>query len=65
MVGGWRDKQNPLPALGICEIYRAITFVVLKAVKVRMYPSQKQESHVAPACDRVRWVWNQSLATIS
>ncbi|WP_366930941.1 helix-turn-helix domain-containing protein [Microcoleus sp. bin38.metabat.b11b12b14.051] len=30
-----------------------------------MYPSQKQESHVAPACDRVRWVWNQSFAIIS
>jgi putative transposase len=38
---------------------------VLKAVKVRIYPSEKQQSHLAQAFGCVRWVWNQSLATMS
>ncbi|WP_369124819.1 helix-turn-helix domain-containing protein [Microcoleus sp. Aus8_D3] len=41
-----------------------MTFVVLKAVKVRMYPSQEEKSHLAPAFGRVHWVWNQSFATM-
>jgi putative transposase len=43
----------------------AIKFIVLKAVKVRMYPSTEQQSHLAQAFGCVRWVWNQSLATMS
>jgi putative transposase len=38
---------------------------VLKAVKVRIYPSKEQQSHLAQAFGCVRWVWNQSLATMS
>jgi putative transposase len=38
---------------------------VLKAVKVRIYPSIEQQSHLAQAFGCVRWVWNQSLATMS
>ncbi|WP_442921459.1 RNA-guided endonuclease InsQ/TnpB family protein [Microcoleus sp. PH2017_28_MFU_U_A] len=39
--------------------------IVLKAVKVRIYPSVEQQSHLAQAFGCVRWVWNQSLATMS
>jgi putative transposase len=39
--------------------------IVLKAVKVRIYPNQEQQSHLAQAFGCVRWVWNQSLATMS
>ncbi|MEO6860281.1 MAG: RNA-guided endonuclease TnpB family protein [Microcoleus sp.] len=39
--------------------------MVLKAVKVRIYPSEEQQSHLAQAFGCVRWVWNQSLATMS
>ncbi len=39
--------------------------IVLKAVKVRIYPTQEQQSHLAGAFGCVRWVWNQSLATMS
>lgn len=42
-----------------------IRFIVLKAVKVRIYPSIKQQSHLAGAFGCVRWVWNQCLATMS
>ncbi len=42
-----------------------ISKVVLKAVKVRIYPSVEQQSHLAQAFGCVRWVWNQSLATMS
>jgi putative transposase len=38
---------------------------VLKAVKVRIYPTEEQQSHLAQAFGCVRWVWNQSLATMS
>ncbi|MEG4273936.1 MULTISPECIES: RNA-guided endonuclease InsQ/TnpB family protein [unclassified Microcoleus] len=38
---------------------------MLKAVKVRIYPTQEQQSHLAGAFGCVRWVWNQSLATMS
>ncbi|MCC3414154.1 MAG: transposase [Microcoleus sp. PH2017_29_MFU_D_A] len=38
---------------------------MLKAVKVRIYPSVEQQSHLAQAFGCVRWVWNQSLATMS
>jgi putative transposase len=38
---------------------------VLKAVKVRIYPSIEQQSHLAQAFGCVRFVWNQSLATMS
>jgi putative transposase len=43
----------------------AIRFIVLKAVKVRIYPTIEQQSHLAQAFGCVRWVWNQSLATMS
>jgi putative transposase len=43
----------------------AINNVVLKAVKVRIYPSIEQQSHLAQAFGCVRFVWNQSLATMS
>ncbi|WP_293232601.1 MULTISPECIES: RNA-guided endonuclease TnpB family protein [unclassified Microcoleus] len=42
-----------------------INNIVLKAVKVRIYPSVEQQSHLAQAFGCVRWVWNQSLATMS
>jgi putative transposase len=38
---------------------------VLKTVKVRIYPTQEQQSHLAGAFGCVRWVWNQSLAAMS
>ena len=38
---------------------------MLKAVKVRIYPSIKQQIHLAQAFGCVRFVWNQSLATMS
>ncbi|MEG4322399.1 MULTISPECIES: RNA-guided endonuclease TnpB family protein [unclassified Microcoleus] len=38
---------------------------MLKTVKVRIYPTGKQQSHLAQAFGCVRWVWNQSLATMS
>jgi hypothetical protein len=39
--------------------------IVLKAVKARIYPSIEQQSHLVPAFGCARWVWNQSLATMS
>jgi putative transposase len=38
---------------------------MLRAVKVRIYPTQQQETHLAQAFGCVRWVWNQSLVTMS
>jgi putative transposase len=38
---------------------------VLKAVKVRIYPTEAQQAHLAQAFGCVRWVWNQSLATMT
>ncbi|WP_366664992.1 helix-turn-helix domain-containing protein [Microcoleus sp. bin48.metabat.b7b8b9.023] len=38
---------------------------MLKAVKVRIYPTDIQEAHLAQAFGCVRWVWNQSLAAMS
>lgn len=38
---------------------------MLKAVKVRIYPDDVQQSHLAQAFGCVRWVWNQSLAVMS
>jgi putative transposase len=43
----------------------AIKFIVLKAAKVRIYPSIEQQSHLAQAFGCIRFVWNQSLATMS
>jgi putative transposase len=43
----------------------AIKIIVLKAVKVRIYPNTQQQSHLAQAFGCVRWVWNQSLTTMS
>ena len=43
----------------------AIKIIVLKTIKVRIYPSIEQQSHLAGAFGCVRWVWNQSLATMS
>ncbi|HAX77317.1 MAG TPA: transposase [Cyanobacteria bacterium UBA11372] len=38
---------------------------MLRAVKVRIYPTQQQETHLAQAFGCVRWVWNHSLVTMS
>lgn len=38
---------------------------MLKAVKVRIYPTVAQQAHLAQAFGCVRWVWNQSLATMT
>ncbi len=38
---------------------------MLKAVKVRIYPTEAQRVHLAQAFGCVRWVWNQSLATMT
>jgi putative transposase len=38
---------------------------MLKAVKVRIYPTDSQQAHLAQAFGNVRWVWNQSLALMS
>jgi putative transposase len=43
----------------------AIKIIVLKTIKVRIYPSIEQQSYLAGAFGCVRWVWNQSLATMS
>ena len=62
------SKSLPLPSLGACVIMDmrlVINNLVLKAVKVRIYPSKEQQSHLAQAFGCVRWVWNQSLATMS
>lgn len=38
---------------------------MLKAVKVRIYPTDKQQAYLAQAFGCVRWVWNQSLSVMS
>jgi putative transposase len=38
---------------------------MLKAVKVRIYPTHSQQTHLAQAFGCARWVWNQSLAAMS
>ena len=38
---------------------------MLKAIKVRIYPTDLQQAHLAQAFGNVRWVWNQSLAVMS
>jgi putative transposase len=38
---------------------------MLKAVKVRIYPTDAQQAHLAQAFGCCRWVWNQSLAIMS
>jgi putative transposase len=38
---------------------------MLKAVKVRIYPTDSQQAHLAQAFGCARWVWNQSLAAMS
>lgn len=38
---------------------------MLKAVKVRIYPTDEQQAHLAQAFGCVRWVWNQSLQVMS
>jgi putative transposase len=38
---------------------------MLKAVKVRIYPTDSQQAHLAQAFGCARWVWNQSLSVIS
>jgi putative transposase len=49
----------------IIDLVTAINNTVLKAVKVRIYPTIEQQSHLAQAFGCVRFVWNQSLATMS
>lgn len=38
---------------------------MLKAVKVRIYPTQTQQEHLAQAFGCVRWAWNQSLSVMT
>jgi putative transposase len=38
---------------------------MLKAVKVRLYPIESQQVHLAQAFGCVRWVWNQSLEVMT
>ena len=38
---------------------------MLKAVKVRIYPTQSQQEHLAQAFGCVRWAWNQSLSVMT
>jgi putative transposase len=70
-MGGWmrtRDKSLDWSLSLFCVItitLTAIKIIVLKAVKVRIYPSIEQQSHLAQAFGCVRFVWNQSLATMS
>jgi len=42
-----------------------INYVMLRAVKVRIYPTDTQQAHLAQAFGCVRWIWNQSLSAIS
>ena len=66
-MGGWmRTRTNPID-WSVCLCYHRYIAcdksTVLKAVKVRIYPTQEQQRHLAQAFGCVRWVWNQSLAT--
>ncbi|WP_293339177.1 helix-turn-helix domain-containing protein [Microcoleus sp. CAWBG58] len=49
------------------QSYRSVikVAIVLKAVKVRIYPTDIQQAHLAQAFGCVRWVWNQSLSVMS
>ncbi|KAB8320368.1 IS200/IS605 family element transposase accessory protein TnpB [Tolypothrix campylonemoides VB511288] len=38
---------------------------MLRAIKVRIYPNETQQLHLLQAFGCVRWVWNQSLVTMS
>jgi putative transposase len=38
---------------------------MLRALKIRIYPTESQKQHLAQAFGCVRWVWNQSLVTMS
>ncbi|MDP8964703.1 MAG: transposase [Cyanobacteriota bacterium] len=38
---------------------------MLRAVKVRLYPTESQKQYLAQAFGCVRWVWNQSLVAMS
>lgn len=38
---------------------------MLKALRVRIYPTGEQQAHLAQAFGCVRWVWNQSLSVMS
>lgn len=38
---------------------------MLKAVKVRIYPTDSQQAHLAQAFGCARWVWNQSLSVMT
>ncbi len=38
---------------------------MLKAIKVRIYPTEAQQVHLAQAFGCVRWVWNQSLSIMT
>jgi putative transposase len=38
---------------------------MLKAIKVRIYPTEAQQIHLAQAFGCVRWVWNQSLSRMT
>jgi putative transposase len=38
---------------------------MLKAIKVRIYPTEAQQIHLAQAFGCVRWVWNQSLSIMT
>ena len=38
---------------------------MLKALKIRIYPTDPQQAHLAQAFGCVRWVWNHSLAVMS
>jgi putative transposase len=38
---------------------------MLKALKVRIYPTAAQQAHLAQAFGCARWVWNQSLARMT
>jgi putative transposase len=38
---------------------------MLRAIKVRLYQTESQKQHLAQAFGCVRWVWNQSLVTMS
>ncbi len=39
--------------------------VMLRSLKIRLYPTEWQKQHLAQAFGCVRWVWNQSLVTMS
>jgi putative transposase len=39
--------------------------ILLRAVKVRIYPTDVQKAHLVQAFGCVRWVWNQSLSVMT